>query len=60
MLECPRCGIRQYAPAGYGAHPRCVACEGLLPSPRRAYLPPQPSHALPDTGGAQTGSAARN
>jgi hypothetical protein len=37
MLECPRCGIRQYAPASYGAHPRCVACEDLLPSPRRAF-----------------------
>ena len=36
MLECPWCGIRQYAPASYGAYPRCVACDGLLPSPRRA------------------------
>jgi hypothetical protein len=36
MLECPRCGIRQYAPASYGSQPRCVECEGLLPLPKRA------------------------
>ena len=36
MLECPSCGIRQYAPASYGGHPRCVECEGLLPLPKRA------------------------
>jgi hypothetical protein len=45
MLECPRCGIRQYAQASYVGHdPRCVACERLLPLPKRAFPGGRESH----------------
>ena len=37
LVDCPRCGIRQYAAIAYVAQPRCVACDAPLPRQRSEY-----------------------
>ena len=43
MVECPQCGVRQYAAPAYSRLPRCVACESRLGSatgsPRDRLVP---------------------
>ncbi|MFL5842958.1 MAG: hypothetical protein ACJ77Z_21145 [Thermoleophilaceae bacterium] len=39
MLECPRCGIRQYAATSYVGHTHCVACEARLAAPKSLEVP---------------------
>ena len=37
MLECPHCGVRQYAAASYVEQPRCVICESALGRTKSAF-----------------------
>jgi hypothetical protein len=30
MVDCPRCGVRQYAAVSYVRKPRCIGCEAPL------------------------------
>jgi hypothetical protein len=40
MLECPDCGIRQYAATPYVNRPRCVVCDARLPHAEPARREP--------------------
>jgi hypothetical protein len=43
MVECPQCGVRQYAAPAYSRLPRCVACESRL----GAATGPPPDRLVP-------------
>jgi hypothetical protein len=57
MLDCPQCGIRQYAAASYLAEPRCVECESPLGYPKSP--PPAARRLLARAGGDNPTAAVR-
>ena len=58
MLDCPYCGIRQYAAAAYAELPRCVVCDGFLARPK-SVSPKVPLSRSPGRDGEESRERSR-